>query len=80
GRAGRVAQNTEEFARCISELLDDPPVRDMLGHVGREHVRENFLTTRLLEDHLRLMNSLAEPGGFSQNGAKPAGKQGPKAK
>jgi trehalose synthase len=80
GRAGRVAQNTEEFARCISELLDDPPVRDTLGNVGREHVRENFLTTRLLEDHLRLMNSLAGPGGYGQNGTKSAGKRGPKTK
>ena len=69
-RGGRIANNTEEFARCIGELLDDVPVRDTLGQVGREHVRENFLTTRLLEDHLRLMNRLAgnnfKPGAKSK--------------
>jgi trehalose synthase len=58
GRGGRIANTTEEFARSIAELLDDPPVRDTLGHAGKAHVRANFLTTRLLEDHLRLMNRL----------------------
>jgi trehalose synthase len=61
GRGGRIANTTEEFARSIGELLDDPPVRDTLGHAGKEHVRANFLTTRLLEDHLRLMNRLLGP-------------------
>jgi len=80
GRAGRVAESTEEFARCIGELLDDPPVRAALGHAGREHVRENFLTTRLLEDHLRLMNLLAGPDGLQRNGKSPATrKRGAKA-
>lgn len=69
GRGGRIANNTEEFARSIGDLLDDPPVRDALGHAGREHVRENFLTTRLLEDHLRLMNRLAGPDGFRKGPA-----------
>jgi len=61
GRNGRIANTTEEFAHSIAELLDDPPVREALGTAGKEHVRENFLTTRLLEDHLRLMNRLRGP-------------------
>ena len=58
GRAGRIAHTTEDFAASIAELLDDSGARDKLGQAGREHVRQNFLTTRLLEDHLRLMNRL----------------------
>ena len=59
GRAGRIAHNTEEFTSSIDELLGDPAVRQALGQAGKEHVRRNFLTTRLLADHLRLMNTLA---------------------
>ena len=62
GRGGRIATDTEEFAHTIGELLDDPALREELGKAGREHVREHFLTTRLLEDHLRLMVRLLVPG------------------
>ena len=65
GRGGRIAHDTEEFAHTIGELLDDPAVREELGKAGKEHVRANYLTTRLLEDHLRLMARLLVP----QNGA-----------
>ena len=67
GHAGRVAKSTEDFARHINELLDDASKRDALGRKGHEHVRERFLTTRLLEDHLRLMSHLAAPEGIRQN-------------
>ena len=59
GRAGRIAHTTEEFAETISDLLGDPAVREALGQAGKEHVREHFLTTRLVEDHLRLMTKLS---------------------
>ncbi len=59
GRAGRVATTTQDFADAIGELLDNPEARAGLGDVAKEHVREHFLTTRLLQDHLRLMNALA---------------------
>ncbi len=65
GRVGRIADTTGEFADAVGELLDDPPARKALGKAAKEHVRGNFLTTRLLADHLRLMNSL------STNGSRP---------
>lgn len=61
GRGGRIAHDTEEFAHTIGELLDDPAGRKKLGKAGKEHVRANYLTTRLLEDHLRLMSRLLIP-------------------
>ena len=59
GRAGRIAATTQDFADAIGELLDNPDARASLGEVAKEHVRDHFLTTRLLQDHLRLMNALA---------------------
>jgi trehalose synthase len=61
GRGGLIAHNTEEFAERIRKLLGDPAAREKLGKAGKEHVRQNFLTTRLIEDHLRLYNRLAAP-------------------
>ena len=69
GRVGPVAGTTEEFADRVAELLDNPGERDRLGSMAREHVREHFLTTRLLEDHLRLMNDLAATPSARANGA-----------
>ncbi len=63
GRSGRIAATTQEFAEAVGKLLDDPVARQTLGQAGKEHVRKNFLTTRLLSDHLRLMSFLAEDGG-----------------
>lgn len=64
GRAGAIAGTTQEFADAIGGLLDDPGARKRLGRAGKERVRDQFLTTRLLNDHLRLMGALA-------NGAAP---------
>ncbi len=59
GHAGPVAGTTQEFVDAIRTLLEDERARKEMGKRGKEHVREHFLTTRLLKDHLRLMNSLA---------------------
>ena len=44
-----------------------PGARDEMGSAGRERVRERFLVTRLLEDELRLLESVAggTPGTLS---------------
>ena len=55
GRAGRLGNSTADFIEHVGELLENPGLREEMGLTGREHVRENFLTTRLLADHLRLM-------------------------
>ena len=54
-----MAGTTQEFVDAIRTLLEDKEARRKVGRLGKEHVREHFLTTRLLKDHLRLMNSLA---------------------
>ena len=59
GRVGRIANTTAEFADQIGDLLDDREARESMGEAAKEHVRANYLTTRLLADHLRLMNSLS---------------------
>ena len=60
GEAGRLANSTAEFVEEVGELLDNPALRDRMGQRGREHVREHFLTTRLLADYLKLMQSMAK--------------------
>src|SRR6202022_2747974 len=59
GRAGGIKLQThdgspvdsiEECAQHTIDLLADPVGADALGAQGREHVRENFLSTRELED------------------------------
>lgn len=76
GRVGRVADTTQEFADAIGDLLDDPPARKALGKAAKEHVRRNYLTTRLLADHLRLMNSLS-PNGRAPAAPTPSRRRAP---
>ena len=71
GRCGRLASTTSDMAAGVRELLDDPKERDRLGALGKEHVRENFLITRLLRDHLRLMNHVASLPTPYADGATP---------
>ncbi len=78
GRCGYLANTTAEYVDRVRYLLDHPEAGKRLGALGREHVRENFLITRLLRDHLWLMKSLAaQPasppasGTAASDGAKP---------
>jgi trehalose synthase len=50
--------DTQGFADKIVTLLKDPALADEMGRKGREHVKNNFLITRLLIDYLDL---LADP-------------------
>ena len=45
-------------AKRTSDLLRDPERATEMGTAGREHVRKNFLSTRELEDWLRLFTEL----------------------
>lgn len=58
GRTGFLVDSVEDCAEHCLELLRDPALRARLGAAGREHVRENFLITRDLRDHLRLFTEL----------------------
>ena len=58
GYDGYLVDSIEECAQRTIDLLADPVGADALGAQGREHVRDNFLSTRELEDWLRLFTEL----------------------
>jgi trehalose synthase len=50
--------DSQGFADKIATLLKDPALADEMGRKGREHVKNNFLITRLLIDYLDLLVGL----------------------
>jgi trehalose synthase len=58
GFDGYLVDSIEECAKRTIDLLADPVGADALGAQGHEHVRTNFLSTRELEDWLRLFTEL----------------------
>jgi trehalose synthase len=59
GQTGYLVDSVEECAAATARVLEDPArSREMALH-GKEHVRRNFLTPRLLRDWLALFNGLA---------------------
>jgi trehalose synthase len=58
GYDGYLVDSIEECANRTVDLLADPVGADALGAQGREHVRENFLSTRELENWLDLFGDL----------------------
>ncbi|HVM41023.1 MAG TPA: glycosyltransferase [Acidimicrobiia bacterium] len=59
GEDGFLVSSVEECARRTVELLHDHERADVMGASGMEHVREQFLTTRLIADWLRLFGELS---------------------
>lgn len=59
GETGYLVHDIPACAEAVTRLLLDPDLRERIGAAGRERVRERFLTTRELEDHLVLMGRLA---------------------
>jgi trehalose synthase len=60
GFDGYLVDDVESCARRIIDLLADPVGADAMGSQGREHVRQNFLSTRELQDWLQLMGDLRD--------------------
>ena len=58
GETGRLVDSAEECAAACLEVLRDPGVARERALRGKEHVRKNFLTPRLLRDWLTLFNRL----------------------
>ncbi len=52
------SRDYDEAARKVVELIRKPWLARALGFNGREHVRRNFLVTRLLRDYLRMQIDL----------------------
>ena len=50
--------DTEKIAEKIIKLLQDPGLAREMGKKAREHVRKNFLITRLVSDHLDLLTDI----------------------
>ncbi len=59
GINGYLVDDVEQTAARCTELLGNPDKADAMGHTGRETVRSNFLSTRELEDWLRLFADLS---------------------
>ncbi len=55
---GFLVDDVETAAKRAADLLRDPERADEMGAAGREHVRREFLSTRELEDWLRLFHNL----------------------
>jgi trehalose synthase len=56
GETGFLVDSVEECARAIETILDDPPGAREMALRGKEYVRRNFLSPRLLRDWLALFN------------------------
>jgi trehalose synthase len=59
GQTGYLVSSPDECAARALEILREPELGKRLGRTGKEHVRRNFLTPRLLRDWLRIFNELA---------------------
>jgi trehalose synthase len=58
GETGWLVGSVEECAAAVSEILADPDRARAMARLGKEHVRQHFLTPRLLRDWLALFNVL----------------------
>ena len=60
GKSGYLVSSVEECAERAARILGDPALGKQLGLTGKEHVRKNFLTPRLLRDWLKILTELEE--------------------
>ncbi len=60
--SGILTRSIEGTAYWLKQLLNEPVYARKLGENGREHVRQNFLLTRLLRDDLLLFLAVEHPG------------------
>ena len=60
GVGGFLVDSVEECSQKVDYLLSHEDVRLALGEAGRERVRSQFLTPRLLRDEMLLVKSLLE--------------------
>jgi trehalose synthase len=58
GETGYLVRSVEECAEAVIRILDDPEAARVMARKGKEFVRANFLTPRLLRDWFALFNVL----------------------
>ena len=64
GENGFLVSNIQEATEKTKYLLEHPDEAKKMGEKGKEIVRNNFLSTREIEDHLKLFNKVLE--GFGE--------------
>jgi trehalose synthase len=79
GVDGYLVDSVEECAARVIDLLADPSGADAKGAQGQEHVRNNFLSTRELEDWLRLFGDLKAEAPRAQTGRSGRSRANPSA-
>jgi trehalose synthase len=62
GQTGYLVDNVEACGTKTLHLLQHPDQARSMGQAGRDHVRENFLSTRHLKDYLELFAALSSEG------------------
>lgn len=60
--SGLLVHSIEGAAHAVKQLLNHPDYARRLGENGREHVRQNFLITRHLQDYLLTLLAVGHPG------------------
>jgi trehalose synthase len=58
GTTGYLVSSPEQCAERSLQILREPELGKQLGRAGKEHVRQHFLTPRLLRDWLRIFSDL----------------------
>jgi len=58
GKNGYLVNNVEECADRVVKLLKNKKLREEMGKLGIEHVKNNFLITRHLMDYIRLLKGM----------------------
>lgn len=59
GQTGFLVSSPEECARRCIEMLEDPEAARAMARSGKQHVRHDFLTPRLLRDWLGILTRLS---------------------
>ena len=59
GETGYLVSSPDQCAERSLEILREPELGKRLARAGKEHVRKNFLTPRLLRDWLRIFSDSA---------------------
>ena len=59
GVSGYLVDSVETCAERTLKLLAEPRLRKRMGKAGRKRVRQQFLSTREIQDHVRMLTALS---------------------
>jgi trehalose synthase len=61
GKTGYVMKDCKDGVKKALKILEDKQLRTKMGKEGHEHVKEEFLITRHLQDYIHLFNKIYPP-------------------